>query len=141
MTDNDIIKALECCTIGTFACGKECPYYSNKSNLKVSSCRFELLCEIFDLINRQKAKIERLEKKANTPFANVTFDENKLKEIVDEYVKNIEIDINLAKSEAIKKFAERLKEKKMQSTLDKQICTIEMIDNLVKEMTEVNENE
>ena len=50
-TDEEVIKALECCTIGTFACGKECPYYSIKSNLKVTSCRFELMCELFDLIN------------------------------------------------------------------------------------------
>ena len=62
MTDNEIIKALECCTVGTFDCSKECPCYSSKSNLKVSSCRFELMCEISDLINRQKAEIERLKK-------------------------------------------------------------------------------
>ena len=61
MTDEQIIKALECCTIGTFACGKECPYYSSKSNLKVSSCRFDLMCEISNLINRQKEKIEALQ--------------------------------------------------------------------------------
>lgn len=61
-----------------------------------------------DLINRQKEEIERLQKKANTPFAKITFDRYELQEIVDEYVKNIEIDINLAKSEAIKEFAAKL---------------------------------
>ena len=60
MTDNEIIKALECCTVGTFDCSKECPCYSSKSNLKVSSCRFELMCEIYDRINRQKAENEML---------------------------------------------------------------------------------
>ena len=38
------------------------------------------------------------------------------------------------KAEAYKEFAERLKERKTQSTMDKRICTNEMIDNLLKEM-------
>ena len=47
--------------------------------------------------------------------------------------------IQQAKIEAYKEFAERLKEKKLQSTLDARICTTEMIENLLKEM--VGENE
>ena len=58
-----------------------------------------------DIINRQKAEIERLERKANTPFCQVTFDEEKLKEIANEYAENIEFDLNQLKSEAIKEFA------------------------------------
>lgn len=38
------------------------------------------------------------------------------------------------KAEAYKEFAKRLKERKTQSTMDKRICTNEMIDNLLKEM-------
>ena len=85
---------------------------------------------------------ERLEKKANTPFAKITFDRDKLQEIVDEYVKNIEIDINLAKSEAIKEFAKQVK-MAFYYEFDELIPSImaDKIDNLVKEMTEVNENE
>lgn len=40
------------------------------------------------------------------------------------------------KQEAYKEFAERLKEKKIQSTMDKRICTFEMIDGLLNEMVE-----
>ncbi len=61
-----------------------------------------------DLINRQNAEIERLEKKANTPFAKFTFDENKLKEIVADAIGNIEFNLNSVKSEAIKEFAEKV---------------------------------
>ena len=93
-----------------------------------------------DIINRQKAEIERLERKANTPFCQVTFDEEKLKEIANEYAENIEFDLNQLKSEVIKEFAERLK-----TNFNKNIrlygrCTVcdatTEIDDLVKEMTE-----
>lgn len=63
-----------------------------------------------DLINRQKAEIERLERKANTPFCQVTFDEEKLKEIANEFAENIEFDLNQLKSEVIKEFAEKINE-------------------------------
>lgn len=140
MTDNEIIKALECCISdddGTRErpC-KGCPL------LQDDSCSNSLRKYALDLINRQKAEIERLEKKANTPFAKITFDRDKLQEIVDEYVKNIEIDINLAKSEAIKEFAERLKEKATSAFYEEhKYVDTEDIDNLVKEMTEVETNQ
>ena len=60
MTDNEIIKALECCSVGTFACDEQCPCFHSKSNLKVTSCRFELIGDALDLINRQKAENESL---------------------------------------------------------------------------------
>ena len=94
-----------------------------------------------EIINRQKAEIKRLKRKANTPFCQVTFDEEKLKEIANEYVENIEFDLNQLKSEVIKEFAERLK-----TNFNKNIrlygrCTVydatTEIDDLVKEMTEV----
>ena len=47
-------------------------------------------------------------------------------------------EIEICKSEAIKKFAERLKN--TNSTMDKRIISVERIDNLVKEMTEENNN-
>ena len=67
-------------------------------------------------------------------------DEEKLKEIANEYVENIEFDLNQLKSEVIKEFAERLK-----TNFNKNIrlygrCTVydatTEIDDLVKEMTE-----
>ncbi|MBQ8903886.1 MAG: hypothetical protein IJY73_06320 [Oscillospiraceae bacterium] len=56
MTDNEIIKALECCK--TWNCEK----CINRNRAKTATnCRNELVSEIFDLINRQKAEIERLQ--------------------------------------------------------------------------------
>lgn len=122
MTDNEILKALECCSIGTFACGKGCPCYSVKSNLKVSSCRFELMCELSDLVNRQKAEIERLSKL--------------LDDKCDICIEDICIEKERAK--AINEFWETLK---VQNTMDERIVSVVSGDRLAKEMTEGKEDE
>ena len=55
MTDNEIIKALECCSMFvTSAKCDECP-------LNEQECIQGLPWNALDLINRQKAEIERLE--------------------------------------------------------------------------------
>ena len=56
--------------------------------------------------------------------------------MVDECAKNIEVDINLAKSEAIKKFANFVIDRSRNGVIQ-----ISDIPDLVKEMTEENENE
>lgn len=56
MTDNEIIKALECCEYG--AC-RDCPIYNDSTCM--TRCREDAL----DLIYRQKAEIERLTKENN----------------------------------------------------------------------------
>ena len=50
MTDNDIIKALECCGCDNYQCDN-CPYAYKTCTVYKDS---------IDLINRQKAEIERL---------------------------------------------------------------------------------
>lgn len=115
MTDNEIIKAMQC-VIGNDVNCSECTY---QKVLPFPSCRMMCAKNALDLINRQKSEIERYLHS----------------------IKLLENDVAIAKSEAIKEFAERLKKKKIQSTLDNRICTMEMINNLVKEMTEVNEND
>ena len=45
-----------------------------------------------------------------------------------------------AKLEVIKDFENKLKEKKTQSTMDKRIYSAEMIDNILKEMADVEIN-
>ena len=128
MTDNEIKKALE----DLFK------LMLHDGDLQ----RTSIISKALDLINRQKEEIERLQKKANIPFAKITFEMNKLQEVVNEYVKNIEIDINLAKSEAIKEFAERLKEKlQWDVELDNKLVFESDIDNLVEEMTDVETNQ
>ena len=55
MTDNEIIKALECCKDPECANCKECPAYETHKD-----CMGCVLSEAIDLINRQRAEIERL---------------------------------------------------------------------------------
>ena len=88
MTDNEIIKALECCSTTMAGECKECPLYK-----RVDNCTSKLTKNALDLINRQKAdKIiaERHEKDAR------------------ELYKNVVLQLKTAKSEAIKEFAERV---------------------------------
>ena len=140
MTDNEIIKALECCLSGKdydTACMK---------------CPIEPICEsddillkyALDLINRQKAENERLEKELELANADKVIAETHEKS-AKEMVVDVTQQIKTAKSEARKEFVERLK---------KELCCeddcgyhcfdccyeckdyIPVIDNLVKEMTE-----
>ena len=136
MTDNEIIKALE--RIASWVCD-ECKFHGEMCD--GDKCEKVVAENALNLINRQKEEVEKCKKKANTPFAKVTFDENKLKEIVSDVAKNIEFNLNLIKSEAIKEFAERLKENYCFTDRWGKIIPKSTVDNLVKEMTEVNENE
>jgi hypothetical protein len=56
MTDNEIIKAFECCSNADriTECGR-CPYYRK-------GCLDKVHADATDLINRQKAEIEKLTK-------------------------------------------------------------------------------
>ena len=56
MTDNEIIKALECCANNP----NECVCYENKCPLFGQKCIDVLSKNALDLINRQKAEIEAL---------------------------------------------------------------------------------
>lgn len=110
MTDTEIIKTLKCCRDG--ACyTKECPLIDIGED-SVIRC-VSKLCELcLDLINRQKAKNESLEVLVLSYGDCVT----------------------KTRAEAIREFAERLKEK-----IDFIDTTRELkktINNLVKEMTE-----
>lgn len=61
MTDNEIIKGLECC-YQTLCC-EECPYNSKNNTyirLKYVLCNDVLMNDIIGLISRQKAEIEKL---------------------------------------------------------------------------------
>ena len=113
MTDNEIIKALECCTEDEDCSHcpsiKEMPYCSN-----------DIMVGALNFIKRQQAEIERLQ--------------NTINDILDRQPILVERAEKYAKSDAIKEFADRLKEQKKTSTLDSRIYTTEMINSLVKEM-------
>lgn len=131
MTDNGIMQALECCAKDEVVhfC-YSCPLLDIENN----NCQKRLARGCRDLINRQKAEIERLEKELM-----------KCK-LEKEMLYNLGTEI---KTVAIKEFADRLKEN-ITSAIDTYYNsngggyylaedTIEDIDNLVKEMTEVSE--
>ena len=62
MTDNEIIKALECLTGEMIPC-KDCPYSANYTHF---DCQRQVAKDTLDLINRQKAKINELEERVNS---------------------------------------------------------------------------
>lgn len=128
MTDEQIIKALECC-------GKD--YSCEKCILntwlnKKRDCVGKILGNALDLIIRQKAEIEKLQKENErwkNGFMGACLLENCT--LKDEW-----------KSEAIKEFAERLKETAYSysdiSGYSSIVVDADSIDNLVKEMEEKN---
>lgn len=111
MNDSEIIKALECCEI-TYDCAN-CP--ANRDDNKYTYmgsyiCKGIQKRDILDLINRQQAEIDRLniDLKAMRGAANSWKAE--VQRICKKEFDNIEIDIEAVKSEAVRKFAEKLKE-------------------------------
>ena len=119
MNDADIIKALECLRNGEILC-KECAY----KEIPYPACKALVAGHALNLIKRQKAEIERLQK-YNTEVAYKHY------------------------NDGIKEFAERLKESAFECDVSfgfgrehytKAVTVIE-IDNLVKEMTEVEQHE
>ena len=110
MTSNDIIKALWDCIWCEPFCPTNCPMF------KTPKCRRELMKKAFYLINNLKAEIERQEANLKEAFEEV------------EALKQI----NLHNTEAIKKFAGELKERK-QNVFGCYYVSIEDIDNRVKE--------
>lgn len=130
MTDNEIIKALECCK--TWNCEK----CINRNRAKTATnCRNELVSEIFDLINRQKAEISKLQSDqyAIDKFARDLCKERMLKGKAIADFKDLQDYIKKEKTEAIKKFANRLK---CGVSITSGIITCEDINRLLKEMTE-----
>ena len=116
MTDNKIIKALECCNGWDGRC-LNCPL-----NREGTNCKEKLNSYTLDLINRQKAENDSL--KVDLAKCSIRLDN--LYKTADEI-----------KSKAIKEFAERLKEKASRGFWNElAYADVDDIDNLVKEMTE-----
>lgn len=154
MTDEQIIKALECCTQSVYNCPLECPLYDicEKGATIVED-------KALDLINRQKAEIEELhsdkiiaethEKAARDLFVDCTRQLEEANTKIERLqTRNDELNIlnKTAAQEAIKEFAERLKEiiytHENRVDVDGIVLLTRIdnsIDNLVKEMTEVQE--
>ena len=140
MTDNEIIKALECCTQQAGCSG--CPFViSDEIKYRGGySCSEALRKNALDLINRQKAENEMLKDLITYQKQEIKEKEQKYNQAVDDMFGLIETtrkEIAEAKSEAIKEFAEKLKN--CFAISGDYLDIINIIDNLVKEMMEVNE--
>ena len=126
MTDNEIIKALEYCNtdVRENTCPK-CAFY------KKHRCSTLMLNAVSDLINRQKAEIERL-------TAKILVKDN----INDYNTAQLRIareELRTAKSEAIKEFVERVKRYSFVDNLSldgKETVYVDNINSIAKEMTE-----
>lgn len=127
MTDNEIVKALEYCFTNDWnrtKCDK-CKFYTG-----TTQCVEDLKSASIYLIKRQQAEIERLK-----------CEMGKLLPKDCAYTVQMEVSNKLEtqiRSEAVKEFAERLKEKSFKTIrnygLTKDVVEVCDIDNLVKEM-------
>jgi phage host-nuclease inhibitor protein Gam len=161
MENKEIIKALECCgDEEELHWCTECPYYDKENDF----CQEDLHRDAIDLINRQQAENENY----SHNIKNLTAENMQLhaeikrlnscvksedevraimksqmtpmvKEIVNE---QINVAAKLARAEAIKEFAERLKlhtyivsDESQTGIINRySVVTVNQIDNLVKEM-------
>ena len=132
MTDNEIIKALECCISPD--CGN-CPYDGDDL---LRPCNHNLVIDAISLIKSQEAEIECLRNIVKTDFLTVR-----------EQLKLFRSEIGQIKSEAVKEFASKLtprllkemdEQGLMPSAYVKKVhayTEIELfINEIVKEMTE-----
>lgn len=141
MTDNEIIKALECCTDESYENCNECPYSTDT----LSCERLKLLKDSLDLINTLKAEIKRLKE---CPKCVYEYDGKVTEYCVQGPCPNFKT-VEQIKSEAVKEFAKRLENEIINDTAyacdstqhsgyyDYQIKIgdiPEYINNLVKEM-------
>ena len=148
MTDNEIIKALECCEIGIdFEVCDNCPRCVEGE--RAVDCVKRLHKCTLDLINRQKAEVSKLqcknseleiELKAMRGAANSYKAEVERLRSCDmqiEVSKKLEAEI---KSEAYKELAERLKNSPSVTNCENEWLYLD-IDNLLTELTERKEDE
>ena len=122
MTDNAIIKALECCLSDEAMICEECPLNKECYNDELPLAELAL-----DIINRQQEQLEaaadgqetlqkalaeknaEIKRRKNNLFCKVVIDEEKMRNIVNEKVAAFELDIESIKTEAYQEFAARLK--------------------------------
>lgn len=147
MTDDEIITALECCNSGRLKYPCEiCP-------LRMDDCEYILPKRALDIIKQQKAEIERL-KQENKEYCEtnriIAYQRNQRdKEIraLHNQLNGLNFMDKQIKSEAIKEFADRLKDSADKTRIkimetEKVVFYMDefKLDKLIKEMTEVQEN-
>ena len=128
MTDNEIVEALKLCTTqdGSIPC-----YHCPRWNDDEEECEGIDYTATLDLINRQKADVEKLKNENEILSRNA---DNAFQEGLNERRELFEPEI---KVEAYKEFAERLRKTAVTVTLGNKLCrvvTIVGIDKRLKEM-------
>ena len=113
MTDNDIIKALECCGVKGSCTG--CYFNTHKAE---DICARIVIQKALDLINRQKAEIERLQSvnqaeldmihDIRAELKTAQAENERLQKYNTEYARK---HYNDGRAEAITEFEERLKKR------------------------------
>lgn len=156
MTDNEIIKALEGCIENK--CDTESLCNCVIPSLTSGDCRVLLMENAFDLINRQKAEIERLQRlgasaarkavderkkllDAKAEIERLTDSNGRLRESVG-LMLNYPDGIERIKAEAIKEYRQRLKSKAGDTvlyghsliSLATSFVTVKVIDETYEEM-------
>lgn len=99
------------------------------------------LCEdVLNIMKLQNEKIKKLNIKNKELSILINMQEKNIKEqqIIIDTLKTLS---ESAKLEVIKDFETKLNEKKTQSTMDKRIYSVEMIENIIKEMADVEVNQ
>ena len=141
LTDKDVIKALPNMTYGGHYCAK-CKYDNGKGNDRCGLKGCKIARYVLDLITRQQAKIDEFMKE--TAVTTLIDDAVVYTPTLEDYNKFKK----KFKSEAVKEFAERLKEKSRKvemvcsGALVQRDYTIseKTLDNLVKEMVGENDD-
>ena len=134
MTDNEIIKALECCIHDRIGCEK-CPLFGDGS----PNCWEAIRKNTLDLINRLKRESNKYRNKVQAQKGELTrvYKENDvLKTNCDSMCLSMPNMAKAERAEAIKEFAERLKDEPSINIAGQEHLVIlkTYIDNLVKEM-------
>ena len=134
MTDNEIIKALAHCSNPSNGCSG-CPLFSSawdEYGKSIAKCEVELIRYAFDLINHQKAEIEKLQ---NTTVVNLQNTVLESSAILGE----LEIRREQIRTEAIKEFAVKVKNGCGRVKIEGKsmlVCQESSFDYLVKQMLE-----
>lgn len=139
MTEEQIINALKCCATDDGDDCSQCPYgnivYKSGSGGCVNRCRKDA----FDLINRQKVEIESLKQIIDEQDKEII----KLQKRIIFWREDLNYQPEKIKSEAIKEFAEQLKETAYSysdiSGYRSTVVDADSIDNLAKEMMEADQ--
>ena len=136
MTDNEIVKALECC-MGC-AC-KGCPY-DGDAKIEADVCINELVIDSLKLINRQKEEIDRLQCEIKEKTETIVFLKDQAVGWSIDFC-NIKNKVKTAKTEAIKEFGAKFAETAVYLYITRKYeINEDDLNRIAKELTEENSN-